>query len=232
MFLRAKIRKKNGQLHGYFSVVANQRVDDGRVVQRHELYLAEFNFSQELASRKSIGMLDEGGARSRTPALFPGDHCDGVLPGESVVRQKLSQLQLKRPRQCGGCYVALQLWRELELDEFRAPRLTPSRKGTRWADVLLILLVYRLASSGSEWRLHRDWYGRSALCDLLGMDRIIDEHARYDCHDLLLEHKTALFDHLVGRWRDLFNVRFDVLLYDLTSPHFEINPSLSDEARR
>ena len=48
-----------------------------------------------------------------------------------------------------------------------------------------------------------------------------------DCHDLLLEHKTALFDHLVGRWRDLFNVSFDVLLYDLTSTYFEIDPPLS-----
>src|SRR3979490_1005153 len=46
----------------------------------------------------------------------------------------------------------------------------------------------------------------------------------YRCHDRLLEHKQALFDHLVGRWRDLFNVSFDVLLYDLTSTYFESDP--------
>ena len=98
--------------------------------------------------------------------------------------------------------------------------------------MLLILVVYRLLSPGSEWRLHREWYGRSALPDLLGMERVIDDYALYDCHDLLLEHKEALFDHLVWRWRDLFSVSFDVLLYDLTSTYFEIDPPLSDEAKR
>jgi transposase len=98
--------------------------------------------------------------------------------------------------------------------------------------VLLILVAYRLLSPGSEWRLHREWYGRSALADLLDMDAVIDDHALYDCHDLLLDHKAALFDHLVSRWRDLFNVSFDVLLYDLTSTYFEIDPPLSDEDKR
>jgi transposase len=232
MFLRATIRKKDGKLHRYFSVVENQRVRGGRVVQRHVLYLGEINSSQELAWRKSIEVLDEGGKGPRTLALFPEDHCEGVLPDESVVRLRLAQLRLERPRQWGGCWLALQLWRELELDEFWAERLLPSRKGTRWGEVLLILVVYRLLSPGSEWRLHREWYGRSALSDLLGMDSVIDEHALYDCHDLLLEHKTALFDHLVGRWRDLFNVSFDVLLYDLTSTYFEIDPPLSEEDKR
>jgi hypothetical protein len=58
--------------------------------------------------------------------------------------------------------------------------------------VLLILVVYRLLSPGSEWRLHREWYRRSALPDLLGMERVIDEHVLYDCQDLLLEHKRAV----------------------------------------
>ena len=142
-------------------------------------------------------------------------------------------LRLERPRQWGGCWLALQLWRELELDEFWVQRLPPSRKGTRWDEVLLILVVYRLLSPGSEWRLHREWFGRSALSDLLGMDSVIDEHTLYDCHDLLLEHKTALFDHLVGRWRDLFNISFDVLLYDLTSTYFEIDDVIDPaESRR
>lgn len=232
MYLRAKIRKKDGKEHRYFSVVESQRVSDGRVVQRHVLYLGEINSSQELAWRKSIEVLDESSQEARTLALFPEDHCEGVLADESVVRLRLSQMRLERPRQWGGCWLALQLWRELDLDEFWVQRLAPSRKGTRWSEVLLILVVYRLLSPGSEWRLHREWYGRSALADLLGMDRVIDEHALYDCHDLLLEHKTALFDHLVGRWRDLFNVSFDVLLYDLTSSYFEIDPPLDEQSKR
>lgn len=232
MFLRAKIRKKDGKEHRYFSVVESQRVRGGRVVQRHVLYLGEINSSQELAWRKSIEVLDEDRKAPRALALFPEDHCEGVLEDESVVRLRMSQMRLERPRQWGGCWLALQLWRELELDEFWAEHLLPSRKGTRWSEVLLILVVYRLLSPGSEWRLHREWYGRSALPDLLGMDHVIDEHALYDCHDLLLEHKAALFDHLVGRWRDLFNISFDVLLYDLTSTYFEIDPPLEEQSKR
>ncbi len=232
MFLRATTRKKDGKLHRYFSVVENKRVHGGQVVQRHVLYLGEINSSQELAWRKSIEVLDEAHEGPRTLALFPEDRCEGVAVDESIVRLRLSQMRLERPRQWGGCWLALQLWRELELDEFWLERLPPSRKGTRWDEVLQILVVYRLLSPGSEWRLHREWYGRSALPDLLGLDRIVDNHALYDCHDLLLEHKTALFDHLVGRWRDLFNVGFDVLLYDLTSTYFEIDPPLSDTDKR
>ena len=59
------------------------------------------------------------------------------------------------------------------------------------------------------------------MADLLGEDLGLAElHKLYRCHDRLLEHKQALFVHLVGRWRDLFNISFDVLLYDLTSTYF------------
>jgi len=231
MFLRATVRKKDGKEHTYYSVVENKRVADGRVVQRHVLYLGEINSTQELAWRKSIEVLDETQHTPRTIALFPEDRFEALVDA-GVVRLKLSQMSLRRPRQWGGCWLALQLWRELELDEFWAERLPPSRKGTRWDQVLLILVVYRLLSPGSEWRLHREWYGRSALPDLLGMDEVIDEHALYACHDLLIEHKSALFDHLVSRWRDLFNIDFDILLYDLTSTYFEITPPLDEQAKR
>lgn len=233
MFLRASIRKKDGKEHRYFSIVENKRVSGGRVVQRHVLYLGEINSSQELAWRKSIEVLEEGEPdKAHTLALFPEDRCEAVVAEESIVRLKLSQLRLERPRQWGGCWLALELWRELRLDEFWGARLAPSRKGTRWDEVLAVLTVYRLLSPGSEWRLHRQWYQGSALADLLGMDRTIDEQVLYRCHDRLLEHKQGLFDHLVGRWRDLFAVSFDVLLYDLTSTYFEIDPPLSETDKR
>jgi hypothetical protein len=177
-------------------------------------------------------VLDATHKAPRTLALFPEDRYEAVVGDESVVRLKLSRLRLERPRQWGGCWLALQLWRQLELDEFWTERLAPSRKGTRWDEVLLILVVYRLLSPGSEWRLHREWFGHSALPDLLGTHSAIDSHTLYACHDLLLEHKAALFDHLVGRWRDLFNVSFDVLLYDLTSTYFEIDPPLNEDDKR
>ncbi len=233
MFLRATTRKKDGKEHCYFSVVENKRVSGGRVVQRHVLYLGEVNSSQELAWRRSIEVLDEGTQAARTLALFAEDRCEGVVADASIVRLKLAQLRLERPRQWGACWLALKLWQQLGLDQFWSARLLPSRKGTRFDQVLLVLVVYRLLSPGSEWRLHRHWFERSALGDLLGVDAALaDIHTLYACHDRLLAHKEAVFDHLVGRWRDLFNATFDVLLYDLTSTYFESDPPLDEEDKR
>lgn len=225
MFLRATTRKKDGKEHRYWSIVENRRLPGGRVLQRHVLYLGEINSSQERAWRKSIEVFDEREGTAQSLALFPEDRCEDLATDASVVRLRLSQLRLCRPRQWGACWLALRLWQELGLDEFWGEHLPRSRKGTRWDQVLFVLVAYRLIAPGAEWRLHRQWYERSALTDLLGADDgLSDIHKLYACHDLLLAHKTAVFDHLVRRWRDLFNATFDVLLYDLTSTYFESNP--------
>ena len=119
-----------------------------------------------------IEVLDEERPHAqRTIALFPEDRYEAVVNEEDVVWLRLWQLGLERPRQWGGCWMAIELWRQLRLDAFWAARLPPSRKGTCWDEVPLILVVYRLLSPGSEWRLHREWYGRSALPDPLNTDR-------------------------------------------------------------
>ena len=125
----------------------------------------------------------------------------------------------------GGCWLALDVWEQLQLDAFWHERLPPSRKGTSWLNVLKTLTCYRLIDPGSEWRLHRQWWDASAMGDLLGEDAALAEsHKLYRCLDKLLEHKEALFTHLQERWKTLFNPRFDVLLYDLTSTYFECDP--------
>lgn len=225
MFLRRTERKKNGKAHHYWNVVENKRLDDGRVVQRHVLYLGEINSSQAAAWRKAIEVFDEDAGRARTLALFPEDRYEAVAGDASVVQLRLSEMRLHRPRKWGACWLDGQLWQELQLDRFWADRLPPSRKKTRWDQVLQVLATYRLITPGSEWRLHRQWFGNSAMADLGADFGLAEEHKLYACHDLLLEHKEALFSHLVGRWRDLFNADFDVLLYDLTSTYFEVNAS-------
>ena len=233
MFLRSSSRKKDGKEHRYFSIVENKRVAGGRVVQRHVLYLGEINSSQELAWRKSIEVFEDGREQPSTLSLFPADCFEAVTADASIVGVRLSELELCRPRQWGTCWLVVRLWRELELDRFWGERLSPSRKGTRWDQVLLVLVAYRLIAPGSEWRLHREWFGRTALADLLGADfSLAESHKLYACHDLLLEHKQALFDHLVGRWRDLFNASFEVLLYDLTSTYFESDPPQEPDDKR
>jgi len=91
--------------------------------------------------------------------------------------------------------------------------------------VLQTLVTYRLVDPGSEWRLYRHWFEHSAMTDLLGGDlSLADIHKLYECHDRLLAHKTALFSFLTQKWKDLFNTKFEVLLYDLTSTYFESDP--------
>jgi Transposase DDE domain len=224
MFLRQTRRKKDGKTHVYWNIVENRRLDDGRVVQRQVLYLGEIHSSQAAAWRKAIEVLDTASGAPQTLALFPEDRCEALADDAGVVRLCLSALSLRRPRQWGACWLSGQLWRALQLDRFWAERLPPSRKGTRWDQILQVLVAYRLIAPGSQWKLHRAWFGNSAMADLLGGDfGLAEAHKLYACHDRLLAHKDALFSHLIGRWRDLFNVSFDVLLYDLTSTYFEID---------
>jgi transposase len=231
MFLKCSTRRKDGKEHRSWSIVESRRV--GRsVVQRHVLHLGEINDSQRAAWQKSIAVFDEEQGQSRQCALFPEDRTPaGDTP---AVQVRLDQLQLSRPRTWGACWLGDQLWRELQMDTFFAPRLGCSREGTDWEKVLRLLTLYRLLSPGSEWRLHRHWFGTTALADLLGVDeRHAQDDTLYRGLDGLLEHKNALFTHLRQRWSDLFGAKFDVLLYDLTSTYFECDvPEAETDPRR
>ena len=218
MFLRCQRRKKDGKVHEYWSIVESRRLGDGRVAQRQVLYLGEINASQRESWRKTIEVQDAG--QRRQVALFPA----GSMPCDDVdaVGVCLSQLRLERPRQWGACWMALQLWQQLELDSFWRPHLRPSREGTPWLKVLKTLVAYRLIDPGSEWRLHRQWFDSSAMADLLESDfALAEKNTLYRCLDKLVEHKDALNRFLVRRWGELFGAKFDVLLYDLTSTYFE-----------
>src|SRR3954471_10283729 len=192
MFLRRTQRKKDGKTHTYWNIVESKRPGDGRVLQRQGLYLGEINSSQAEAWRKAIEVFDEDAGRPRTLALFAAEPIEAVPADDRVVRVHLSELRLYRPRQWGACWLAGHLWRELELDRFWKERLAPSRKGTRWEQILQVLVSYRLMAPGSEWKLHRDWFGKSAMADILGGDfGLAEVHKLYACHDRLLEHKDA-----------------------------------------
>ena len=232
MFLRCTKRKKDGKEHRYWNVVENRRVSGGRVVQRQVLYLGEINDSQREAWRKTIEVFEDGTTKLRTMALFPEDR-PVEIDDDDVVQICLKDLELHRPRQWGACWLACHIYGQLGLDEFWAKRLKPSRKGTRWDLITQALSCYRLIDPGSEWRLHRHWYDKSAMADLLGAGfELVEIHKLYECLDRLLEHKQALFNHLTRRWKDLFNAKFDILLYDLTSTYFESDPPFPEGDKR
>jgi hypothetical protein len=224
MFLRATKRFKDGKGHRYWSIVENRRCRGNRVVQRQVLYLGEINDQQHAAWCRTIEVAQEGGRKPRQVAIFPEDRCAPELDCE-VVQVKLNELQLKQPRQWGACWLACELWDQLRLDAFWAPRLGTSRQGTRWLHVFKTLVAYRLIDPGSEWRLHRQWFEESAMADLLGEDfALVQKDKLYRCLDRLLPHKRDFFVYLKQRWQALFNPRFDILLYDLTSTYFESDP--------
>jgi len=233
MFLKCSVRRKNGKEHRSWSVVESRRHAGGKVAQRHVLYLGEINDSQRLAWERTIAVFDEHPSALRQLSLFPADRTPPI-GGADAVQVRLDALRLEHPRQWGACWLGDHLWRALRLDEFFGARLPVSREETDWEKVLRILTIYRLLSPGSEWRLHRIWFGTTALGDLLGVDaRAVQDDTLYRCHDLLLPLKEELFGHLRQRWSDLFGARYEVLLYDLTSTYFECDvPADENDPRR
>ena len=232
MFLRSHRRMKDGKEHRYYSIEESRRLQSGRVVQRRVLYLGEINDSQQAAWRKTLEVFDEQRQGYTTLSLFPEDR---PLPAESVdsVQVKLSEMKLRRARAYGNCWLGCELWQQLELDRFWEGKLERGREEVSWAQVLQLLVVNRLIDPGSEFRLHRQWFDQSAMDVLLGTDFAVAEKDRlYRCLDRILQHKGDLFVHLQQRWRSLFDVSFDVLLYDLTSTYVEGEAEQNPKAKR
>lgn len=211
----------------------SRRYAGNKVAHRHVLYLGEINDSQRMAWERTIEVIDERDGAARQMALFPADRRPPANELDTL-QVRLGELSLAHPRQWGACWLGDHLWHTLQLDEFFGARLPVSREGTDWEKVLRILVIYRLLSPGSEWRLHRHWFATTALADLLGVDeRAVQDDTLYRCHDLLLPLKEELFGHLRERWSDLFGVRYEVLLYDLTSTYFECDvPADESDPRR
>jgi hypothetical protein len=211
----------NGKRHRYWSVVESRRVAGGDPLQRPVLYLGEINDSQEAAWRKTSAVFDEQRQRVEPFALFPADRPlpPAEVNGLSVV---LTALRLQRPRSFGDCWLGGWLWEELGLSDFWNARLSAARGDVPWAKVLQLLVVNRLCEPGREFAVHRRWFDRSAMDELLGTDFAVAAKDRlYRCLDRLLPHKDDLCRHLTARWKTLFDASFDVLRYDLTSTYFE-----------
>ncbi len=218
MFLCCTNRKKDGKEHRYWSVVENRRVAGGRVVQRQVLYLGEINDCQREAWRKTVEVIEDGSPRPKRMALFPEDR--EIDDGE-VIQIRLGDVELRRPRQWGACWLACRLYEQLDLDEFWAERLPPSPQGHPVGPRCPGPLLLPPHRSGQR------------VADLLGAGfELVEIHKLYACLGRLLAHKRALFDHLTARWKDLFNMTFDVLLYDLTSTYFESDPPSCEDDKR
>ena len=221
MFLRELRPKKDGKEHSYWSLVETVRTPEGPR-QRTLCYLGELNTSAQARWQKSIAVFNEQG-ESRQLKLFPSE----VEPPENdpnVARVLLNKVRLERPRQFGNCFLALQLWQRLGLDEFWQAQLDLDKEAVEvpWSRVAAVLAINRLCAPGSELAIEERWYPTTALDDLLQIPQAsLNDSRLYRCLDRLIPHKTELERHLRGRYGELFGAEFDVLLYDLTSSYVE-----------
>ena len=218
MFLRKLRVHKDGKEHRYWSLVETVRTADGPR-QRTLCYLGELNGSAHARWQKTVEVFNEHGESSQLK-LFPSDA--EVPEDPNVARVLLKKVRVERTRRFGDCYLGLELWKRLGLEEFFAQRLDGDGADVAWSRVAAVLAINRLCTPGSELAVEQHWYPSTALDDLLHIEKgKINDTRLYRCLDRLLPLKTKIEQHLKQRYGELFQAEFDVLLYDLTSTYVE-----------
>ena len=213
MYLRHSTIKKNGKKLTYWMLVRSVRTG-AKVRQEVVAYLGELDASgRAKASALAKHFLGE---RAVQPSLFGEEE---TIAPESV---RLGKVHTERGRAFGDVWIGWTLWRALGLDDFCATVMPEGREVVPWPQIAAILVIARLCEPSSELHIAEDWYRRTALEDLLGIDPAVVHHTRlYQGLDQLLPHKRALETHLKNRLGALFALDFDILLYDVTSTYFE-----------
>jgi len=223
MYLRHTIRKKDGKVHRYWTLVRSVRMGR-RVIQQTVAQLGELDehgrIEARAFARRVIGAPEEA-------TLFD----DGSEPLTAPVR--LKGVRVERSRQFGDVYLALCLWRGMGLEDLCRRLLPIGQERVAWAKMAAVLVTARLCEPSSELHIAEDWYRRTALCDLLQLgDAEVNKDRLYRGLDRLLAHKPALEAHLAARCGELFAVENDVLLYDVTSTYFEGQADANPQAQR
>ena len=222
MYVRRCYREKNGKRHAYWALVESYRTARGPR-QRVVAYLGE---------------LDEGGRIGVQQAVQPASTAQAHLFGPvssspEWVEVDIHGVRVERSRQFGGCWLGLALVRQLGLSRLLEELLPPGREGISWSVMAQILVLGRMVEASSELRLAEHTYEASALAELLGVPaEKVNEDRLYRSLDRLLPHKTALEKHLQQRLGELFQLDYDLLLYDVTSTYFEGEAAANPQAQR
>lgn len=222
MFLRRCERRKNGKRHTYWALVESFRTARGSR-QRVVAYLGELKPSEESGWAK-LGVHLEGQDRRQRPqlSLFDPPHVPAPSTPAEEVRVRLSGVQLARLRDFGDVWLAWGLWRMLGLDELLDREIEAGREDVSWGAVAAILTIARFCEPSSELHIEEKWYRRTALEELLGVaPEKVHTDRLYAGLDRLLPHKETLEKHLRQRFGELFELKCDLLLYDITSTYFE-----------
>src|SRR5438477_7032489 len=163
MFLRSHRRDKDGKGHTYWSLVETVRTPNGPR-QRTLCYLGELNSSAQGRWLKTIEVFNEQG-ESRQLKLFPAE-VEPPKDDSNVARVLLNKVRLERSRQFGNCYVGLELWKRLELDQFYEELVDEEPADVAWSRIAALLAINRLCEPGSELSVEERWYPATALDDL------------------------------------------------------------------
>ena len=225
MYLRHTTVRKNGKTHSYWRLVRSVR-RGRRVVQETVAQLGELD-GQGRARAGALALRITG--REEQYELFEAPAGQRSEP----VAVRLDQIRLERARRFGDVWLGWRLWRALALDRFCEDRLVEGRERAPWPAIAAILVIARLCEPASELHIAEDWYRRTALDDLLGVpaERVNDDRL-YRALDRLLPHKQALETHLKERLGALFDLDYELLLYDVTSTYFEGQAEGNGLARR
>jgi len=215
MYLRHTTRRKDGKTHVYWQLVRSVRRDD-KVVQETVAQLGEVDGEGRARAKALARSISGRGEENCQGQLF-----DGGEPAKALA-VKLDGIRLERSRSFGAVWLGWLLWRALKLDELLSELLPLKREKVSWAEVIAILVIGRLCEPSSELHVAERWYRTTAFEDLSGVsaENLYDERL-YRALDRLLPHKEAIEKHLVKRLGELFEIDYDLLLYDVTSTYFE-----------
>jgi transposase len=232
VFLRRNRRKRGSEIYEYWTLVQSERTVRGPR-QRVVASLGKVVGLDEAERRgwEEIEWLLEGKERSpRQTELWSGAT---PSPPPQWSQVDLRGVRVERVREFGVVYLALALWRRLGLQTVLRDLLAPGREQIAWELIACVLAVARFCAQKSELEVAERWYADSALEDLLGVPWAqINENRLYRGLDVLHEHKDKLCAHLLERYRSWFGVRFEFLLYDVTSTFFEGQAASNEKAAR
>lgn len=219
MYLRPIYREKDGKRHAYWALMESVRTARGP--RSHVVaYLG--------ALREAEGRGVAEAAKGRR-----GAQSDLFEDNASWVEVDASRVRVERLRCFGGPWLGRELLRHVGLDTFFWQTLEGGREEIPWAVMAQVLVLCRLCEPSSELYIAEHFYRQSALPDLLGVaaEKVNDDRL-YRALDQLLPHKEALEAHLKERLGTLFDLEYDLLLYDVTSTYFEGEKALDPLAQR
>lgn len=224
MYLRHSTVRKDGKAHRYWRLVRSVR-RNGKVIQETVAQLGELDaqgrLRAEALARRITGRPDQC-------ELFE----EGSRP-ERTIAVRLDGVRLERTRRFGDVWLSWILWRALGLDRLCAELMPAGRAEVPWPTVAAVLVMARLCAPSSELHIAEDFYRTTALEDLLDLpSEQVNDDRLYRALDRLLPHKRAIEEHLQKRLGELFDLEYDLLLYDVTSTFFEGLAGGNPQAKR